>query len=412
MREHFMSTILTADHCIKCNICTSACPVAAVTDQFPGPKVVGPQLQRFRQSGFTSADRSLDYCSGCGVCSQVCPHEVQIAEMNAIARAGIVERDGLSRRNWIISQPEKLGRLGSAFAPVSNIPLRLRPARWLIEKTIKIDRRAPLPKFSRRTFRGWFRRNARHMNIIGSRKVLYFHSCSTNYYEPHVGKAAVKVLERNGCKVVLGEQNCCGLPLQSNGAFEAAREYARENIRKLAPYVRENYVIVGTSTSCTLALKHEYRAVLGLEGPDVELVAENTFDLFEFLSLLADGNEFDLRLKSRNMRVFYHGPCQLRSHYVGQPAIDLLRRIPMLDVTESTAACCGVAGTYGLKIEKYGIARDVGASLFAQIEAAKPDRIVSDSESCRWWIEQHTGIKTVHPVELLAQAYPQRVRNR
>ncbi|HLB47663.1 MAG TPA: 4Fe-4S dicluster domain-containing protein, partial [Anaerolineales bacterium] len=74
-------TPLTSDLCIKCNICTSACPVAAVTDLFPGPKAVGPQAQRFRHPRLPSPDKSLDYCSGCGACSLVCPHGVQIAEM-------------------------------------------------------------------------------------------------------------------------------------------------------------------------------------------------------------------------------------------------------------------------------------------------------------------------------------------
>jgi glycerol-3-phosphate dehydrogenase subunit C len=46
---HSVST--TLDECIKCNICTSYCPVAAVTDKFPGPKYVGPQAQRFRENG-------------------------------------------------------------------------------------------------------------------------------------------------------------------------------------------------------------------------------------------------------------------------------------------------------------------------------------------------------------------------
>lgn len=407
-----LQTTLTSDHCIKCNLCTAACPVAAVTDRFPGPKAVGPQLQRFRQPGAASADRSLDYCSGCGVCSQVCPHGVQIAEMNAIARAGIAARDGVPLRNRLLAQPELLGRIGSPLAPLSNLPLRFRPARRLIDRAIGIDRRAPLPSFARRTFRGWFRRSTRDMDVIGSYKVVYFHSCSTNHYEPHIGKAAVKVLARNGCKVSIAEQNCCGLPLQSNGAFKAARALAQANVAKLAPYLRENYIVVGTSTSCTLALRHEYRAVLGLEGPDVDLLARSTYDLFEFLALLADDEAFDARLKPINRHVFYHGPCQLRSHYVGEPAVRLLRRIPMLQVSRSTAACCGVAGTYGLKSEKYRIARDVGATLFEEIAAAKPDRVVCDSETCRWWIEHHTGIKTVHPVELLAEAYPQRVRAR
>ena len=75
------------DRCVKCTICESACPVSAVTPLFPGPKHAGPQGERFRGSG-ASVDAWLDYCSGCGICTQVCPaHGVQIAELNAQARA-------------------------------------------------------------------------------------------------------------------------------------------------------------------------------------------------------------------------------------------------------------------------------------------------------------------------------------
>ncbi|HLY28603.1 MAG TPA: 4Fe-4S dicluster domain-containing protein, partial [Aggregatilineales bacterium] len=77
---------LTLDHCVKCNVCTVACPVAAVTTLFPGPKYVGPQAERFRAEialkPFVSPDKSLDYCSGCGICTQVCPQGVKIAEIN------------------------------------------------------------------------------------------------------------------------------------------------------------------------------------------------------------------------------------------------------------------------------------------------------------------------------------------
>ena len=69
LTDYMRETQLTADDCIKCNICTSNCPVAAVTDKFPGPKVVGPQAQRFREPGERSVDRSVDYCSGCGTCT-------------------------------------------------------------------------------------------------------------------------------------------------------------------------------------------------------------------------------------------------------------------------------------------------------------------------------------------------------
>jgi glycerol-3-phosphate dehydrogenase subunit C len=71
---------------------------------------------------------------------------------------------------------------------------------------------------------------------------------------------------------------------------------------------------------------------------------------------------------------------------------------------ESVASCCGVAGTYGLKREKYDIAMKVGAGLFEQIAQAAPDRAVCDSETCRWQIEHATGVRTVHPVEVLHRA--------
>jgi glycerol-3-phosphate dehydrogenase subunit C len=73
-------------------------------------------------------------------------------------------------------------------------------------------------------------------------------------------------------------------------------------------------------------------------------------------------------------------------------------------VIESRSSCCGVAGTYGLKREKYDIAMAVGAGLFEQIAENGSSRAVCDSETCRWQIEQATGVPTVHPVALLHRA--------
>jgi len=102
--------------------------------------------------------------------------------------------------------------------------------------------------------------------------------------------------------------------------------------------------------------------------------------------------------------VVYHAPCQQRSHAIGYPAADFLRRFGFT-VVESRADCCGVAGTYGLKKEKYDIAVAVGQPLFTQIVDEAPNRVVCDSETCRWWIESHTGKKAVHPIEVMAEAY-------
>jgi Fe-S oxidoreductase len=41
----------------------------------------------------------------------------------------------------------------------------------------------------------------------------------------------------------------------------------------------------------------------------------------------------------------------------------------------------------------------VGRSLFEQVARARPDIVACDSETCRWHIEQATGVPSRHPVE-------------
>lgn len=401
-----LSLVSSLDHCIKCNICTSACPVSAVTDKFPGPKYVGPQAQRFRMPGQPSPDESVDYCSGCRVCNQVCPTGVRIAELNARARAAMVAESGIPLRNHLIARSGLVGRLSSGpQAPLVNFALGQPLLRFAVEAVLGIARKAPLPAASTYTFQSWFRKRKTQPATEQRRKVVYFHGCSTQYYEPRVGKAAIAVLEHNGFEVIVPPQNCCGLPLLSNGAFPAARRHHAANVRKLLPYVRQGIPIVGTSTSCTLTLKEEAPELLGLHGDDIEQVAADTFDIFEFLRLEAQAGRLKTDFQPVERTLPYHPPCQLRAHRVGQPARDVLSLVPGLQLNESHADCCGIAGTYGIKKEKYQVAMDVGAGLFNFMRSSGSDLALCDSETCRWQIEHGSGVTARHPIEILADAY-------
>ena len=106
-----------------------------------------------------------------------------------------------------------------------------------------------------------------------------------------------------------------------------------------------------------------------------------------------------------DMEVPYHAPCQQRGHGVGTPAMELMAMVPGLRATQVDAVCCGVAGTYGLKAEKYDIAMEVGRSLFDQVRASGAGLSVCDSETCRWQIAAATDRPSVHPVEMLHRAY-------
>jgi glycerol-3-phosphate dehydrogenase subunit C len=216
----------------------------------------------------------------------------------------------------------------------------------------------------------------------------------------------VELLERSGYQVEVPRgQACCGLPLQSNGQFDAARRYVRNMARRLAPAARAGVDIVGTSTSCTLMLKREGREILELmDDPDLVVVSEHMYDICEYLLALHDEGQLHTDFRPLPLTVTYHAPCQQQGHGIDKPALELLALVPELRVIEMNAVCCGVAGTYGLKREKYDIAMQVGAGLFGQIADARPDLAVCDSETCRWQIEHATGVRTVHPVELLHRA--------
>ncbi|HYT25003.1 MAG TPA: heterodisulfide reductase-related iron-sulfur binding cluster, partial [Actinomycetota bacterium] len=224
-------------------------------------------------------------------------------------------------------------------------------------------------------------------------------------FEPEVGATVVRVLERNGVAVTYPRQNCCGLPLVSNGDFDSARGYAGKLVRRLSPSASDPGVIIANSTSCGMTLKAKYRELLGMEDERTTAVSRAVYDICEYLLELHDDGELDTGLGEIRARAVYHPPCQLMAHGIGTPALDLLALVPGLEVERSRAGCCGTAGTYGTKVEKYEIAMDVGQTLFDQVADVRPEFVVCDSETCRWHIARATGLPVYHPVQVLDHAY-------
>ncbi len=389
------------DHCVKCTVCESACPVAGVTELFPGPKTVGPQAERFR-AGAHSPDLSVDLCSGCGVCSRVCPHGVRIAEINSRARAELKREHGVPLRDQILARPGLMGRAARPLAPVFNWALGNSTVRWLGEHTLGVHHLAPVPRVAARPFSSWARR---HRPLRSDRHVIYFHGCSTEHFEPALGKQVVRILEHNGFSVLIPKQDCCGLPLQSNGLFEPSRRYLTRLGRQLSVVDGEGLPVIASSTSCGLMLKREGLEILGLRDRRLVGVSERTYDIFEFLAELREREELVTDFRQLRLTVAYHAPCQQQNQLIGKPALDLLAEVPGLRLVEMEQLCCGIAGTYGIKREKYDIAMEVGKPLFADIADCAPDLVACDSETCRWQIAKATGLPVVHPLEVLYRAY-------
>jgi glycerol-3-phosphate dehydrogenase subunit C len=270
-----------------------------------------------------------------------------------------------------------------------------------------ISQGAQLPRWSTEgTFAKWLERTA-PQRLKSDKKVVYYHGCSTMYYEPFVGKAAVAVFEHNGYEVLVPEQGCCGLPLLNNAEFPPARQYHERNLQWLVPYARQGYAIVGTSTSCTLTLKEEAPEMLDFHSQEAHDLKNAVWDMFEWLLERHEEGDFKTDFRPIDMVLPYHPPCQYRAHRIGNPALEIMELIPGLDVRESRARCCGGAGTYVYKKEKYQISMDVGAELFDFVRD-QGDRVTMTactSETCRWHIETGTNLPCRHPIEVVAAAY-------
>ena len=387
----------TAEHCTKCGICRAWCPVAAVTERFPGPKYTGPQAQRFRIID-AGVEQSPALCSGCGVCTSVCPNGVAVSDLITIARAAAVGADGtLPLRQRLLNRPDTIGRVFGAVPALANAVLGNRALRAVAHRMFGIHRDAALPRIAGPVFRRWLSACPRPAGPV----VAYFPGCAVAHYDPEVGIAAIRVLNRLGYAVEVPTEACCSLPMLSSGEWGAARRRAGDVVRRLAPAAGAGTPILSTSTSCSLTLRTKYAAYLDMCDGDARSVARAVVDVCEFLR---DGHPDRLSplLGALPRRVLYHAPCQLRGHHMGVPAMELLRLVPGLSIEVSEAGCCGVAGTYGYDRDRHDVAVAVGRELVDQIAEVAPDAVVCDSETCRWNIAASAGVPCVHPIEILA----------
>lgn len=394
------------DLCIRCATCMEYCPVLRVTDRFPGPKQAGPGGQRFRGRDVPPVDRCIDLCIGCTICELVCSSGVDIYRLNLMAKAKYYDQHGIPHRDRILNHVNRwMGRLWWAV-PLVNRLSRYRWVRWILDRSLGLDRRRPLPEFETPTFRQWFRRHPHGPQVspVFSRngKVGYFYGCYSNISEVDVGKAVVQVLEENGVRVVVPEQDCCGIPMLGSGDLESARSMAQRNLTSLKAAIEAGMDIVYSSSSCGYMIRHEYVNLLGLAGAGE--VSERTYDVSEYLMDLHEKGSLKNPPEIRK-KVAYFAPCHVRAVGMGLPALELLRLIPGVQVELIDEGCCGLGGLYGFKKEKYDLSMEIGKDLARHLLDLNPDAVVTDCEGCRLQIRHLTGMKVVHPIQILRDAY-------
>ena len=344
----------------------------------------------------------IDTCINCKRCLTECPSGVDVPWLSVTSRADVVRRKGEEFSSRILTDTRGLCLQGSMLAPVANLAANLRPVRWGLQKAIGMEATRYLPQFRNRTLRKIMA--GRPEPRRGSREVVFFLGCFANYNDPEgEGLAVVEVLEHNNIKVILPELRCCGIARISSGGQDLILDDITYNIGILSEYTKKNIPIIFSESSCALAVKCEYPRIIDSE--QARTVAENCFDIHQYLFQLHQNGELRTDFGRLDMKVGYHAPCHLKTLGVTEEPIQLMDLIPGVTVEKFSDKCCGMGGTYGLKSKNFDLSMKIGQRLFEEINSSSSDQVVTGCGACGMQIHQGTMRESVHPIKLLSLAY-------
>src|SRR5438874_2732850 len=367
-------------------------------------------------------DAALSNCLSCKGCTPECPSNVNLALLKAEMLYARWRRDGLPVRERILSNVDLLGRIGCVMPALANRILDFKPVRALMESALGISARRSLPHYARERFDKWFARRCRasvsdaaafRRNALQKRgQVILWDDTFVRYHEPHIGIAAVKVLEALGFEVALAKnRRCCGRPAFSLGNLDAAARLGKHNISQLSSLNHQLSAapILFLEPSCWSMFVEDYRE---LKIQDADNVARRCFLFEKFVDDLLEREPDALRFSERAEAIAIHPRCHAKS--IMDPAFmrGLAERLPGRKATVLDTACCGMAGAFGALAEKYDLSVQVAQRLLDAIEnqprtfsgSTAGTEIIASGTSCRHQIADLTSVRPKHMAELIAEA--------
>ncbi len=404
------------DICHGCRRCFSLCQSFPIlfdaVDASPTLEIDGVDKRVYWQV--------VENCYLCDLCYMTkCPYvpphpwNVDFPHLMLRAKAVRARRGELGLGDRMLSSTEAVGRIAGipVVAEIVNAANRNALARKLLDKTLGVDPRAPLPKYYSSSARQRLRRSLRRDLPVqpgGDTRgqVVLFTTCYGNRNEPELAQDLAAVFEHNGIALVLAaKERCCGMPKLELGDLESVARFKEDNIPQLLGLVDAGYDIVAPIPSCVLMFKQELPLMFAGDA-QVQRIAEHMFDPFEYLMLRHKAGLLRTDFKARLGKVSYHVPCHLRVQNIGLKTRDVLRLVPDTTV-EVIERCSGHNGTYGIKSRFRDASMKIGGPVFQRIANAGADYYSSDCPMAGHQIE--SGLTSpgapAHPLKLLRIAY-------
>ena len=351
--------------------------------------------------GSEEMEAALSNCLSCKACTTECPSNVNMSLLKAELRHARIERDGLSLQARLFSSPDTLGRWGCRIPWLANLLINSYVVRKLLARFTGVSAQRPLPHYARQRFDHWFAQHARDGRPEGPRVILW-DDTFVRYHEPHIGIAAVKVLEAAGFRVDLpARRKCCGRPAFSQGNLNEARRLGAHNLALLAADA-DNAPVIFLEPSCHSMFIDDYRE---LKLPDAERIATRCFLFEEFMSEVLKRQPGALTFTARPANLLIHAHCHAKALTDTSYMHRLAMRLPDRKVTYMDTGCCGMAGGFGMLESKFGLSLEVAKPLVEKIKAQPfGSVVVAGGTSCRQQINHLVPIRVQHMAEILAEA--------
>ncbi len=345
----------------------------------------------------------LDLCISCKACKAECPSNVDMAKFKAEFLQHYYEIHGVPFRSRLIAWMPQLYKIGRMVRPLTN---------WitgtdLFKEAIGFAVERNIPKLSEITLRQWWGKPQNHAN--GNKgKVFLFADEFTNENESEIGIRAIMLLNRLGYEVAIPKHRESGRTFLSKGMVKAAKKIANENVLLLSEIVSEGTPLLGIEPSAILAFRDEYPELVDDQLKNkAEQLAKSAFLFDEFItSEFEKGNIRQELFTTEKKKIKLHGHCQQKAVASTMPTKKMLSIPINYEVEEIPSGCCGMAGSFGFEKEHYELSQKIGELvLFPEVRKTSDDVIISaPGTSCRHQIEEGTGRKALHPVEILYEA--------
>lgn len=347
----------------------------------------------------------LGLCLSCKACKSECPTAVDVARMKSDVLAQRYAKLGTPRSAKLLGRlPKYAAKFAGGLAWLFNGLPSLPGARMVIERLYGVDRRRPLPKFASETFATWWAgRTADGASAPATKtQVTLFVDTFTNYFEPRIGKAAVKFLEGCGYQVQAAMIGCCQRPQISQGLLAEAKTDGAKTLAELAKITAGPIVVL--EPSCASALVDDLPDLLdeSQSSTNVASCLERIQPLEVFLAgALERGELSDVRFSSPHSHLLVHGHCHQKALFGTDPMKTIFETLDGTTCEEVDSGCCGMAGSFGY--EHFELSQKIGEDrLFPAVRDRDSNtQVVACGISCRHQLHDFLDTEAQHWVEVV-----------